>query len=215
MTKKKGQHIYQDEDTYRIKSEAVDDLVNATKENTPEYSEEELKKYTTPHKHKLNPTFKALFVKFWFSAVVCYFLIWGLGMYIPSNLDFFVITSIAMGFVKDILENNTLRFMAKSEGENDKWMMFPKKKYSSLIFNVLFAFVVLFFVFTTYTVINLAILKLRGDEKQVVVFGSEPIFFGLFYMGYELLFIKMKHVAKSIVKDAEKNVKGGAQNGVS
>ena len=75
MKKEKG------EDIYRIKTEAVDDLVNANKENTPSYSEEELKKYKSKSKFNISPAFKALFIKFWFSGVVCYFFVWGLGMY--------------------------------------------------------------------------------------------------------------------------------------
>ena len=113
------------EDLYRIKTEAVEDLVNANKENTPSYSEEELKKYRSKSRLNINPVFKALFIKFWFSGVVCYFFIWGLGMYIPSNLDLYFVTAIGMGFVKDILENNLYRFVANPEGSNDRWMMFP------------------------------------------------------------------------------------------
>ena len=82
------------DDLYSIKSKAVDDLVNATVENTPKYSEEELKKYRAKSKINISPTFKALFVKFWFSGVVCYFFIWGLGMYIPSTLDLFAVTAV-------------------------------------------------------------------------------------------------------------------------
>ena len=114
------------DDLYSIKSKAVDDLVNATVENTPKYSEDELKKYRAKSKINISPTFKALFVKFWFSGVVCYFFIWGLGMYIPSTLDLFAVTAVGMGFVKDILENNLLRFIANPPSSNDKWMMFPK-----------------------------------------------------------------------------------------
>ena len=103
------------EDLYRIKAEAVEDLVNANKENTPSYSEEELKKYRSKSRLNINPVFKALCIKFWFSGVVCYFFIWGLGMYIPSNLDLYFVTAIGMGFVKDILENNLYRFVANPE----------------------------------------------------------------------------------------------------
>ena len=200
MKKEKG------EDIYRIKKEAVDDLVNANKENTPTYSEEELKKYKSKSKLKISPTFKAVFIKFWFSGVVCYFFIWGLGMYIPSNLDLFVVTGVGMGFVKDILENNLYRFLANPEGSNDKWMMFPKKCYKSLILNVLYALLVTGCVYLTYQGINFVGTSGRSDR---VVFGVEPIFFGIFYMAFEMLFLWMKQMAMRIIADAKKKVEGG------
>ena len=194
------------DDLYSIKSKAVDDLVNATVENTPKYSEEELKKYRAKSKINISPTFKALFVKFWFSGVVCYFFIWGLGMYIPSNLDLYFVTAIGMGFVKDILENNLYRFVANPEGSNDRWMMFPKKSYMSLVFNVLYAILVTGCVYFTYQGINFVGTSGNNDR---VVFGVEPIFFGIFYMGFELLFLWMKHMAVRIIADAKKKVEGG------
>ena len=194
------------EDLYRIKAEAVEDLVNANKENTPSYSEEELKKYRSKSRLNINPVFKALFIKFWFSGVVCYFFIWGLGMYIPSNLDLYFVTAIGMGFVKDILENNLYRFVANPEGSNDRWMMFPKKSYMSLVFNVLYAILVTGCVYFTYQGINFVGTSGNNDR---VVFGVEPIFFGIFYMGFELLFLWMKHMAVRIIADAKKKVEGG------
>ena len=194
------------EDLYRIKAEAVEDLVNANKENTPSYSEEELKKYRSKSRLNINPVFKALFIKFWFSGVVCYFFIWGLGMYIPSNLDLYFVTAIGMGFVKDILENNLYRFVANPEGSNDRWMMFPKKSYMSLVFNVLYAILVTGCVYFTYQGINFVGTSGNNDR---VVFGVEPIFFGIFYMGFELLFLWMKHRAVRIIADAKKKVEGG------
>lgn len=194
------------EDLYRIKTEAVEDLVNANKENTPSYSEEELKKYRSKSRLNINPVLKALFIKFWFSGVVCYFFIWGLGMYIPSNLDLYFVTAIGMGFVKDILENNLYRFVANPEGSNDRWMMFPKKSYMSLVFNVLYAILVTGCVYFTYQGINFVGTSGNNDR---VVFGVEPIFFGIFYMGFELLFLWMKHMAVRIIADAKKKVEGG------
>ena len=194
------------EDLYRIKAEAVEDLVNANKENTPSYSEEELKKYRSKSRLNINPVFKALFIKFWFSGVVCYFFIWGLGMYIPSNLDLYFVTAIGMGFVKDILENNLYRFVANPEGSNDRWMMFPKKSYMSLVFNVLYAILVTGCVYFTYQGINFVGTSGNNDR---VVFGVEPIFFGIFYMGFELLFLWMKHMAVRIIEKKKKKVEGG------
>lgn len=191
---------------YRVKKEAVEALASANKDNTPQYSEEELKKYRSKSKFRIHPTLKALFIKFWFSGVVCYFFIWGLGIYIPSTLDLFVVTAVAMGFVKDILENNTLRFIASPKGSFDKWMMFPKKSYMSLVLNVLYAIVVTLCVWLTYKGINW--VGTSGAEDRVVL-GVEPMFFGVIYLLFDLLFIWMKVMGGRILQDAKKKVEGG------
>ncbi len=192
---------------YTEKSKAIETLVTANKENTPEYSPEELKKYRTPSKIKLSTTSKALLLKCWFSGAVCYFIIWGLGLYIPSSLDLYFVVSLVMGFVVDILENNMFRFIAKDDGEYDKWMMFPKKGYVSLIFNVLYSFLVVFFVYITYAVLNIVLLKITG-RTDVVLFAMEPFTFGLFFLCYDLIFLRVKALIKKIVQDAKNKAKG-------
>ncbi len=188
---------------YTEKKKFVDELVNANEENTPEYSEEELNRYKSKSGLKLTSTSKALLLKFWFSGVVCYFVVWGLGVYL-ATLDLIFVTCVVMGFVKDILENNIFRFLADPPGSNDKWMMFPKKGYMSLIFNVLYAFLVMFCVYCTYAALNTVLYKLTGGST-----AEEPFTFGLFYLAYDLLFIKMKHVGQKIIADARKKAKGG------
>lgn len=195
------------EDDYTEKSKAIETLITADKENTPEYSPEELAKYKSPQKFKLSTVSKALLLKCWFSGAVCYFIVWGLGMYIPSSLDLYFVTSLAMGFVVDILENNIFRFIAKEDGEYDRWMMFPKKGYVSLIWNVIYSFLVVFAVYITYAMINIILLKITG-RSDVVLFAMEPLTFGLFFLAYDLLFIKVKGLVKKIVRDAKRKAKG-------
>ncbi len=201
MSKKKA--FQEEHDSYDLKTQAVEDLVSASEENTPEYGTEELSKYKSKSKLHIPGTLKALFVKFWFGGMVCYFFMWGLGLYIPSQLDLFVVTSVAMGFVTDILVNNLFRFYAETEGANDKWMMFPKKSYKSLVLNILYAFVLMLFVAKAYNLINTVIISITG-QTDTVPFGVEPISFGLIYLGFDMLFICLKHFAKKIVLDAKR-----------
>ncbi len=188
---------------YTEKKKLVEELVNANEENTPEYSEEELNRFKSKSGLRLTSTSKALLLKFWFSGVVCYFVVWGLGVYL-ATLDLIFVTCLVMGFVKDILENSIFRFLADPPGSNDKWMMFPKKGFMSLIFNVLYAFLVMFCVYCTYAALNTVLYKLAGEST-----AEEPFTFGLFYLAYDLLFIKMKHVGQKIIEDAKKKAKGG------
>ena len=201
MSKKKA--FQEEHDSYELKTKAVEDLVEACEDNTPDYGSEELTKYKSKSKFHIPSPVKALFMKFWFGGMVCYFFMWGLGLYIPSQLDLFVVTSAAMGFVTDILVNNIFRFYAETEGANDKWMMFPKKGYKSLLLNIVYAFVLMLFVAKAYNLINTVIISITG-QTDTVPFGVEPISFGLIYLGFDMLFIGLKRLAKKIILDAKR-----------
>ena len=201
MSKKKA--FVEEHESYDLKNQAVEDLVEASEDNTPEYGTEELSKYKSKSKFHISGPIKALFVKFWFGGMVCYFFMWGLGLYIQSQLDLFVVTAVALGFVTDILVNSIFRFYAETEGANDKWMMFPKKGYKSLILNIVYAFVLMLFVAKTYNLINTVIISITG-ETDSVPFGVEPISFGLIYLGFDMLFIGLKRFGKKIILDAKR-----------
>lgn len=189
------------EDYYKLHSQAVKDLATANEENSPEVSEEELRKYRSGGKFRLSETVKALLVKYWFNGSVCFFFFLGLGYYLRDLLDQLFVLGFAMGIITDILVNNVLRFIAKPEGGNDKWMMIPQKKLSSLFLNIGYAFVVLFFVYMFYNLVNTILQKLGGSILTV-----EPLLFALIYLGFDLLFIGMKKMMKNIISDAKKKV---------
>lgn len=189
---------------YKLKTEAVNDLVTANEENSPPVSEEELRAYRSGPKLKVADWTKTLFIKFWFAAAVCYFFFWGLGGLLPSVLDQLVVTGMALGIVTDLLTNPVLRFFEKTRGENARWMMVTRKTYSGFFLNILYAYVVLFLVFTLYNVINMAAIHLTGAPGDQVILGVEPILFGLFYLGFDLLLITAKHMMTGMVHDAVK-----------
>ena len=187
---------------YRLNTKAVEDLVEADESNSPVVSEEELNRYRSKGKLKLPMWLKVVLIKAWFYGAVCFFFLWGLGMYVRDQLDLFFATAIALGMVTDLLVNTIFRYFAETEGINDRWMMFPKKGVVSFFWNILYAFVVLFLVATLYNVLNLAILAVTG-AKDTVPLGVEPILFGLFYMGIDLGLIAMKHGIQRIFSDAK------------
>jgi hypothetical protein len=149
---------------------------------------------------------KAVLLKTWFAGMVCFFFLWGLGTYVSDQLDMLVIVGIALGFVTDLLVNPIFRFYAKTPGGNDRWMMFPQKRYISLPLNVMYAFLLLFCVVTTYNVINGLILA--GDTaRDTIPLGVEPLLFGLFVMGWDMLFIGAKRLFKRILADAKNSAR--------
>ena len=63
---------------YELKTQAVEDLVSANEENSPQVSREEIRKYTSRGRLKLADWVKLLAIKWWFAAAVCFFFLWGL-----------------------------------------------------------------------------------------------------------------------------------------
>lgn len=189
--------VEKEQDYYRLPTEAVKDLVEASKENSPKVSEEELRKYRSGPKRKVADWVKFLFVKWWFPGAVCFFFLWGLGGYLADLLDTLLVTGIALGVVTDILTNNVLRFMEKTKGDADPFIMVTLRGYFSFPLNILYSFVVLFLVFNLYNIINIVLIKITGAVDTVPL-GVEPILFGLFYLGFDLLLIRLKHLLTDV-----------------
>lgn len=189
--------------SYDLKTDAVDRLVNADKKTYPKTKTDPGKKYrSNGFLDKIPSPIKALFIKFWFNGAVCFFIYWGLGMYIWDTLDMIVILGVVMGMVTDILVNNTFHFFAITEGENNKWMMFPKRKFWTFFANILYAIPVILIVAWIYNVINILLNVLNGTDGQMF-FGVEPVMFGILYVAVDMLFIGMKNLAIKIINDAK------------
>lgn len=191
-------------DYYKLNLKAVDDLVSADASNSPKVSEEELRKYRSGPRIRLSEWAKALLIKFWFAGATCFFFLWGLGTYLSSPLDQLVVLGLALGVVTDLLTNNLFRFYAKTPGANDRWMMLPQKGFWTLPLNVLYGLIVLFCVVTTYNVLNLAIIRMTRSAADAVPLGVGPILFGAFATAWDALLIRVKHTAKSILRDARR-----------
>ena len=194
-------------DYYKLNLKAVDDLVTADESNSPRVSEAELRKYRSGPKIRLSETFKALLIKFWFNGATCFFFLWGLGTYLHSWLDQMVVLALALGAVTDLLTNNVFRFYARTPGTNDRWMMFPQRAFYTLPLNLLYAGLLLFLVMTTYNVVNAAIIGITG-AKDTLPLGVGPILFGVFTTAWDILLIRIKHTAQSVLSDARRATKG-------
>jgi hypothetical protein len=191
-------------DYYRLKTQAVDDLVNANAENSPPVSQKELRKYHAQKKLTLADWLKAVLLKAWFAGIVCYFILWGLGPYLLNQWDMLLVAGVALGFVTDLVTNNVIRFIAKPAGANDRFLMFPKRAFWTLPLNLIYALVILLLVVMTYNALN---ILLAGPDGQTAL-GVEPILFGIFAMGWDMLFLGFKRMAKNMVSDAKKSVRG-------
>ena len=77
--------------------------------------------------------------------------------------------------------------------------------YVHIIFiNVIYSGAVLFLVFQTYYAVNrLAGVDASTDPSQAqAMLGVEPMLFGLLYMAFDLLLVKMKNTFVNILRDA-------------
>lgn len=192
-----------EKDYYKLHTKAVDDLVTANEANSPKVSEAELRAYRSGPKMKVSDWVKVLFIKAWFAGAVCFFFMWGLGNYLADQLDMLFVTGMALGIVTDLLTNNVLRFISKTQGGNDRWMMFPKKGFISFPLNILYGYVILALVFVLYNVINLTIIHFTGAADTVPL-GVEPILFGVFCMGFDVLLIQIKLFFKGLFQGRAK-----------
>ena len=193
------------ENYYDLKTDAVNRLVNADKLPRPAVNTDPGKEFRSKNFLAKIPSWvKALFIKFWFNGAVCFFIFWGLGMLIPNILDMLIVFGVVLGLVTDIFVNNIFRFIENYPGQNKKWMLIPKKANWTIFPNVVYSIVVLFCVFYLYNFINFVIIDQMGGD---VMFGVEPIAFGLLYLAVDMFFISIKNMIVSIVDDAMKQNK--------
>ena len=190
---------------YRLHTDAVEDLVTATKENTPRYSEEELNRYRSGKKRwKFPQGLKASLIKFWFYGAVCYFVFWGLGLYLADQLDLAFVGAIVMGMVTDLLINHFLRFTEKLPGGSAKWIMVTKRGAGGFFLNLLYGFLLIFLVITFYQAVNTVIFTLHGGSETAPLLHVEPLLFGLASTGADMLCVTIRNTLKKIVADAKK-----------
>lgn len=192
------------ENYYDLKVDAVEKLVNA--KDAPKVSEAEIRKYTSKGKLYIPSWLKILFIKFWFSGAICYFFLWGLGIYL-KGLDLMFALSVGLGAAMDLMVNHLLHSLEPERGEYDRWMMVPFRKFWTIFLNVVYAGLILYCIVKTYDLINTLIVGSAASAETVAV-GVEPLLFGLLFMGYDMLFITIKNTLVRIFRDARKKVSG-------
>ena len=193
-------------DYYKLKLQAVEDLVTANAENSPPVSRAELKKYHAGPRIRVADWIKALLLKAWFAGVVCYFFILGLSTLTLNQWDHLLILGIVLGGITHLLTNNIYRFIAPQEGVYDRWMMFPKKHLAFLPLDILYAVLLVICTVMTYNGVNL--LAAGGSADGSAVLGVEPVLFGVIVTLWDLLFLGMKRLALRILRDAKLSASG-------
>lgn len=211
------------ENFYDLKTKEMDELVAALKGETPEdapvptaniaeitgETQEGNKKKSgkaefDPYKRdKFSRIFpfwlKALFIKFWFFGLVCYFVLMGLGIYITNNLDLFVVCGLVTGVIVDCLVNPIFRMMESDRKEYNYFMMFPFpfKKIWTFFANLIYYLGVMILLSWFYELI-FGVLKVSDFG------GVEPLGFGLACLIVDMALIGIKDLIVFLVKRAVK-----------
>lgn len=193
---------------YKLKTEAVDELVSALKEEASEAPVE--KPAQDPYKidrlSKIPTWIKALFAKYWVAGALCYFGFWGMGLAIGDVLDNLVFVGVLTGAVTDLLVNSAFLYFETDKKEFRKFMMIPvsSKKIWPLFVNILYGLLVTFAVFYIYVLINYTVVQARGLPEGSIVLGVEPLLYGLFFLIVDMFFITIKNWVVSVIRKSKK-----------
>ena len=207
------------ENYYDLKVDKIDELVAALKEEPFETDSNDLsmfisdctgnddpKNYTRSGKKKefdpyktdflgkIPAWVKALFIKWWFAGMCCYFIIWGLDF---NALDKLVLLGLVEGVVVDILVNPLFRYIESDRKEFNSYMMFPFpfKAFWTFFTNVIY-----------YTVITVCVGALYGLIHDLfnAGLGVEPLLFGVFFVIIDMACIGIKDLIVYLVKKSKK-----------
>lgn len=204
MKEKEAQSAHNEASYYQLHTQAIDDLVGATHENTPQYSKTELEKYKG-HKLKLRlpDTLKVFLIKYWFFGALCFFVFMGLQMYIGNALDLFFIAALACGMMNDLLVNRFLRFTEKMPGGSNAHLMVTKRGMSGFLLNLCYGIILLGLVTLLYYLVNLLLSALFVDTLPVLHIG--PLVFALFATLCDFFCLCIKRLFIRMIADAREN----------
>ena len=74
---------------------------------------------------------------------------------------------------------------------------------------MVFVFVIIISVYSLYNLINYTITSFTGNPESVPL-GVEPILFGVFCTGFDMLYITVKNVLQNVIRDAKASARRGA-----
>lgn len=180
---------------YDLKTEAVENLVNAETDGI-QVSQEEIDKYRKK-KFSVPEFLKMMLLKAWFAGAVYYFVGFGLG--ITNLLDQIFIIGIALGLVTDLLTNNVIRFLEETPGANNRWMLFSSKSYVCFFCNMIYGIVLVIGVAAVYWGLEWVADLLTGKPELIHV-GTEPVLFGVFCMLLDMLLVTLKNLVLKAFK---------------
>ncbi|MDE5728627.1 MAG: hypothetical protein K2I20_00430 [Clostridia bacterium] len=178
----------------------VDDPKNVTRGG----KQKKFDPYKTDFLGKVPACIKALFVKWWFAGMVCFFFMWGIGL---DGLDAMVLLGAVLGIVVDALVNPLLRYMETDKREYNAYMMFPFpfKAFWTFFTNIIYYVLIMVCVNYCYLGLNELINFISGNTDAFhIAVGVEPLLFGTFCVLADMVFIGIKDLIVWLVKRGKK-----------
>lgn len=204
---KDEEHVFEDEVDFGMNSNmGVNDPKNLKRSG----KEKQFDPYKTDFLGKVPVWIKALFVKFWFAGMVCFFIMWGIGL---TDLDAILLVGIVMGVVVDILVNPLFRYMETDKHEYNIYIMFPFpfKAIWTFFANIFYYLLIVIAVNYCYFGLNQLINIIKSTQDQYYV-GVEPLLFGAFCVLVDMIFIGIKDAVVALVRRTKNNKKENAIN---
>jgi hypothetical protein len=143
---------------------------------------------------------KACVVKWWFAGAVFYFVGWGLFIQTRDQLELTLALGLAHGLATDILANRALKFFETDKESYRGFIFCYARSILSMPVNLLSGVVLATATSYFYHYVNLAAVTVTGSPPGTVFLGAEPILYGLFFMGFDMLCIFVKNKTKGLVK---------------
>lgn len=219
------------ENYYDLKVDKIDELVAALKDeeslpdepidygmntnmgvNDPKNykrsgKEKQFDPYKTDFLSKVPVWIKALFVKWWFAGMVCWFFVFGIQW--KNILDTVIFVGLALGIVVDLLVNPVLHYMQTDKKEYDNYMMFPFpfKAFWTFFANVSYYILIMIGVFYIYQGLGMLV-----SADATSAFPIEPLLFGTFCVIVDMIFIGIKDGVVALVRHLKKSKKENAVN---
>ena len=137
---------------------------------------------------------KACAVKAWFSGMVFYFIGWGLFIQSSDQLDITLALGLALGVVTDVLINRALIYFGTDKENYRRFIFAYSKRFFSVPINLVYGIILSFAVAYVYHFINLAAQSVTGQPPETIFLGAEPILYGIFFMGLDMLCVLIKHI---------------------
>lgn len=169
--------------------------VNDPKNYKRSGKEKQFDPYKTDFLSRVPVWLKAIFVKWWFASMVCWFFI--LGIEWKNILDEVVLVGLALGVVVDLLVNPVLHYMETDKKEYNAYMMFPFpfKAFWTFFANISYYIVVMILVFLSYQGFGMLI---NPDASAPSIIA--PISFGALCFTIDMVFIGIKDVIAVLVR---------------
>ena len=98
---------------YGTHEEAIDELIEVNDGNIGLISKNE----------NYRDLFKLSLIKVWFGGALCYFVMWGLSLYVSNDLDMFVLLSFVLAISTDFLLNPVLKYLYSKDNLYSKYIM--------------------------------------------------------------------------------------------